>query len=141
MAYDAELGLVFIPVIDSRFTYKNLETLEIEPGLRNLGVDRRDNPPGDALFLSVLQHKLISGRLLAWNPRAQKAAWQKRYPLAWNGGLLATAGGLVFQGTGDGAFHAHASRTANACGVSRPKPESSQHPSRTGPKASSTWPS
>ncbi len=110
MAYDPELGLVFIPVIESRFTYKNLETLEIEPGLRNLGVDRRDNPPGDALFLSVLQHKLISGRLVAWDPRAQEAAWQAPYPLAWNGGVLATAGGLVFQGSGDGAFHAYASR-------------------------------
>ena len=47
---------------------------------------------------------------MAWDPRAQEAAWQAPYPLAWNGGVLATAGGLVFQGSGDGAFHAYASR-------------------------------
>ncbi len=110
MAYDPNLGLVFIPAIESRFTYKNLDTLEIQPGLRNLGVDRRDNPPGDALFLSVIQHKLISGRLVAWDPRRQEAVWESRYPLAWNGGVLATAGGLVFHGSGAGAFHAYASK-------------------------------
>ena len=111
MAYEPELGLVFIPVIESLFTYKGFDTLKIEKGLRNLGVDRRDNPPGDALFLSVLQKRLISGRLLAWNPERQEPAWAVEYPLAWNGGVLSTAGGLVFHGSGDGAFHAY--RSAN----------------------------
>jgi len=110
MAYDPELGLVFIPVIESLFTYKSLEPLEIQRGLRNLGVDRRDNPPGNALFLSVLQDRLIAGQLLAWDPRQQRAAWRVPYPLAWNGGVLATRGGLVFHGSGDGALHAYRSR-------------------------------
>ncbi|MDG2332895.1 MAG: PQQ-dependent dehydrogenase, methanol/ethanol family [Myxococcota bacterium] len=107
MAYDPETGLVFIPAIESRFTYKGFDTLTVEKGLRNLGVDRRDNPPGDALFLSVLQKRLISGRLLAWDPRRQQTTWSIQYPLAWNGGVLATAGGLVFHGSGEGVFHAY----------------------------------
>ena len=110
MAYDPALGLVFIPVIDSLFTYKAREPLEIERGLRNVGVDRRDNPPGNALFLSVLQDRLIAGGLLAWNPREEKPAWQVSYPRAWNGGVLSTASGLLFHGSGEGAFLAYRSQ-------------------------------
>jgi len=42
------------------------------------------------------------GRLVAWDPVAQKAAWTQDHVSPWNGGTLATAGGLVFQGTADG---------------------------------------
>ena len=133
MAYDPETGFVFIPTIESRFTYKGFDTLTVEKGLRNLGVDRRDNPPGDALFLSVLQKRLISGSLLAWNPRLQEPAWAVPYPLAWNGGVLATAGGLVFHGSGDGAFHAYRAEDGE---------ELSPFPSQTGIiAASNTSPS
>lgn len=42
---------------------------------------------------------------------AQKAAWSVPYPTAVNGGVLATGGDLVFQGTIDGAFNAYAAKT------------------------------
>ena len=45
------------------------------------------------------------GQLLAWNPQTQKEVWRVNYPATyWNGGVMATAGGLVFQGTGEGKF-------------------------------------
>jgi quinohemoprotein ethanol dehydrogenase len=37
---------------------------------------------------------------------AKKPKWTFDYPNAWNGGVLATAGGLVFQGALDGKFRA-----------------------------------
>jgi quinohemoprotein ethanol dehydrogenase len=37
--------------------------------------------------------------LTAWNPATQKEAWRVPYPLNGSGGVLATAGNLVFQGT------------------------------------------
>ena len=47
------------------------------------------------------------GALVAWDPVAQKARWRVQLPTLWNGGTLATAGDLVFQGTGDGYFTAY----------------------------------
>ena len=46
------------------------------------------------------------GQLIAWDPIAQKVRWSitQRYP--YNGGTLATAGNLVFQGTAEGVFEA-----------------------------------
>ncbi len=37
--------------------------------------------------------------------------WQAEYPAPLNGGVLATAGNLVFQGTADGFFHAYNAAT------------------------------
>jgi mono/diheme cytochrome c family protein len=41
----------------------------------------------------------------------QREAWRIELPGAWNGGTLATAGGLVFQGTVDGHFGAYNAQT------------------------------
>jgi len=48
---------------------------------------------------------------LAWNPPTQKAAWQVEHVAPWNGGVLTTAGNLVFQGTSDGRFVAYNAQT------------------------------
>ncbi len=53
------------------------------------------------------------GELLAWDPVRRKAAWNVRYPVVEGGGVLATAGNLVFQGRADGmlvAMHAAGGR-------------------------------
>lgn len=51
------------------------------------------------------------GRLIAWNPVTQKAAWEHDYPAPWNGGTLVTAGNLVFQGTATGELVAYDATT------------------------------
>src|SRR3546814_9082919 len=52
-----------------------------------------------------------SDLLIAWDPVKQKPVWTQDYVTVWNGGTLATAGGLVFQGTADGRFVAYAADT------------------------------
>jgi quinohemoprotein ethanol dehydrogenase len=47
------------------------------------------------------------GRLIAWDPIAQRARWTVVLPYHTNGGVLATAGNLVFQGTADGQICAY----------------------------------
>jgi len=47
------------------------------------------------------------GRLLAWDPVAQKEAWRVEHVSPWNGGTLSSAGNLVLQGTADGRFIAY----------------------------------
>jgi quinohemoprotein ethanol dehydrogenase len=49
--------------------------------------------------------------LKAWDPIAQKAAWTLELPGDWPGGVLATAGDLVFQGRIDGQLVAHDAKT------------------------------
>jgi quinohemoprotein ethanol dehydrogenase len=49
------------------------------------------------------------GFLLAWDPVKQKEVWRVKHDFHWNGGVVTTAGGLVFQGAADGnlsAYHA-----------------------------------
>ena len=41
----------------------------------------------------------------------RKTRWEVEHPAFWNGGLLTTAGNLLFQGTGDGRFVAYAADT------------------------------
>jgi len=48
------------------------------------------------------------GKLIAWDPVKQSARWTVEEPIATNGGVLSTAGNLVFQGQGTGEFAAYA---------------------------------
>jgi alcohol dehydrogenase (cytochrome c)/quinohemoprotein ethanol dehydrogenase len=50
------------------------------------------------------------GALIAWDPVKQEERWRVPHPGPWNGGVLATKGGLVFQGNAQGnlvAYSAH----------------------------------
>jgi quinohemoprotein ethanol dehydrogenase len=49
--------------------------------------------------------------LLAWDAVRQQVAWRIETPPPWNGGTLATAGGLVFHGQIDGLFTAYDAKT------------------------------
>ena len=60
----------------------------------------RGGPPDETLDATT-------GALLAWDPVAKKEAWRVPYKGPWNGGTLATAGNLVFQGTATEEFNAY----------------------------------
>jgi quinohemoprotein ethanol dehydrogenase len=51
------------------------------------------------------------GRLIAWDPVNQRERWSVEEQIATNGGVLSTAGNLVFQGQGTGEFAAYAADT------------------------------
>jgi len=53
----------------------------------------------------------LKGQLEAWDPIARKAAWRVELGHPWNGGVLSTAGNLVFQGTAMGEFVAYRADT------------------------------
>lgn len=109
MSYSPDTGLVYIPAIDLEFTYSHGEDFEHIPGWWNLGLasgpSADDVPPTVEDQIEALQS--IRGHLLAWDPIAQKEAWRVEHGSAWNGGLLSTAGNLVFQGRADGTFRAY----------------------------------
>ena len=105
MSYDPQTGLVYLPVSAMAFTYSGARRV----ALRRLGWNTGDN------FIALPQNprvvarirKALSGYLLAWNPVTQRPAWRVALGTPWNGGVLATAGGLVFQGDAMGRFVAY----------------------------------
>jgi quinohemoprotein ethanol dehydrogenase len=48
--------------------------------------------------------------LRAWDPVSQKEVWSVKTPGFWNGGVMTTAGNLVFEGMGDGKLNAYDAR-------------------------------
>jgi quinohemoprotein ethanol dehydrogenase len=83
MSYSTSTGLLYIPTTDRRaYTKAVVETGESGQGLE--------------------------GRLIAWDPVSQSTRWSVEEEIAVNGGVLSTAGNLVFQGQGTGEFAAYA---------------------------------
>lgn len=101
MSYNPQTGLVYIPVVKSMNPYQQPANYLPKPHHANIGVDI----PGDSLispqFMQILKNKITRGELVAWDPIRQQAAWSFKHARSWNGGTLATAGNLVFQGTAD----------------------------------------
>jgi alcohol dehydrogenase (cytochrome c)/quinohemoprotein ethanol dehydrogenase len=102
MAYSPQTGLVYLPIHGQPFVFGPAKTFGLRPMTQNVGADMSGNAqldPKDVLAKTY-------GRLIAWDPVNQKEVWRVERPGAANGGALATAGGLVFQGTGAGQFTA-----------------------------------
>ena len=64
-----------------------------------------DLPDNAAMFKAV--KSMLKGRLLAWDPVKQEAAWTVEHNGPWNGGTLTTKGNLVFQGNSIAEFSAY----------------------------------
>jgi PQQ-dependent dehydrogenase (methanol/ethanol family) len=102
MAYSPQTGLVYVPIHGSPFQYGKPSSFTPVSMATNVGADFSSNATLDAKW--VLDNTY--GRLIAWDPVAQKEVWRVERAGPANGGALATAGGLVFQGTGSGQFTA-----------------------------------
>ncbi len=107
MSFNPKTGLVYLPAQE---TVAELEAQK-QPlffpskSVVNLGVEVPDIPEDPKVLAQI--KSMWTGRLMAWDPVAKKAAWVQEYPNAWNGGTLSTAGNLVFQGTADGRVVAY----------------------------------
>lgn len=102
MSYSPQAGLVYIPAQLDPFAYTNEKDYKHRQGAWNLGADFLANAfPSDKAALAGLK-SMFKGQLMAWDPVAQKARWTVQHPYFWNGGIMSTAGGLVFQGDGLG---------------------------------------
>ncbi|WP_292684018.1 PQQ-dependent dehydrogenase, methanol/ethanol family [Novosphingobium sp.] len=111
MAFDPKEGLVYIPAINSAFPFIHKPDWKPNKHGFNVGLDLASGAmPADAKTRADAI-AATTGELIAWDPVAQKARWTIKYPASWNGGLLATAGGLLFQGNAGGEFAAMDSAT------------------------------
>jgi quinohemoprotein ethanol dehydrogenase len=106
MSHSKKAGLVYIPTshMPQYYNFKgiDLENWSHDPDIvlstgYNPIIDYGGNFPVGA-SLSSLQ---------AWDPKTQSQKWSVALPGPANGGVLSTAGDLVFQGRSDGVFAAH----------------------------------
>ena len=98
MAYSPKQKLVFIPEMQHGATYIKSEMPNLRENFLNLSIittyDQID--PNDG-----------TGSIVAMDPVTLKPKWKVQHESFWNGGILATEGDLVFQGTADGEFAAY----------------------------------
>jgi PQQ-dependent dehydrogenase (methanol/ethanol family) len=96
MSYSAQTGLVYLPTMNLCMDLEGAEP-KYARGQFYLGAefDLGKTGPGGHL-----------GSTLAWDPVKQQKVWQNTDPLPYVGGMLTTAGGLVFHGDLRGWFKA-----------------------------------
>ncbi|MAT34767.1 MAG: PQQ-dependent dehydrogenase, methanol/ethanol family [Ponticaulis sp.] len=114
MAFNPELELVYIPAQEIPLNYQNDLRYMSRPVKWNTGMDfsaATPVEPNQAVF-DFLRAGL-KGRLLAWDPKTQDVRWSHEHNNAWNGGVLTTGGGLVFQGQLEGRFSAYDAATGD----------------------------
>jgi PQQ-dependent dehydrogenase (methanol/ethanol family) len=110
MTYSPDTGLVYIPAKQEPFAFKLDENFKPGPIGMNLGINFWE-PPAEVIPLSPEFGEFHQGFLLAWNPVTQKEVWRVPHKNFENGGVLSTAGNLVFQGTADGEMVAYNAKT------------------------------
>ncbi len=106
MAFDPKSGLVFIPANLAAFPYVPDPAWKPAKIGFNVGVDMGKAAMPAIPAVRAAAAAATTGALIAWDPVAQKERWRVAYQGPWNGGLLATGGDLVFQGSAAGAFAA-----------------------------------
>ncbi len=107
MSFSPASGLVYIPFMQlgARFTDGSMPWPSSSESVGKFS--------GVYLQLLVRDPDDNTGALLAWDPVSQQARWRVPRPALWNGGVLSTAGGLVFQGTADGQLLAYDALTGD----------------------------
>ncbi len=107
MAFSPKTGLVYIPTLVLPFPFSPDENFKSRPGQWNTGIDALVYAmPDDRATRSAIK-SMVKGDLIAWDPIAQKEMWRVKHAGPGNGGVLTTAGNLVFQGTADQRFVAY----------------------------------
>jgi quinohemoprotein ethanol dehydrogenase len=107
MAFSPQTGLVYIPVTETYMAYAEAESYE--PG-RGLGTAFSGH---DDIRREIAEYADANSRgwLSAWDPVTQTERWRVPYAQKGSGGVLATGGNLVFQGTIGTTFAAYRADT------------------------------
>lgn len=115
MAYSPDTELVYIPAINmpQRFIAQDKEDFSMTVRGRNTGVAYADSiaPANPAITEQV--KKVFKGSLIAWDPKTQSSRWTVEYDTIGQGGVLSTAGNLVFQGLVDNQLVAYSATTGD----------------------------
>ncbi|HEY3656957.1 MAG TPA: PQQ-dependent dehydrogenase, methanol/ethanol family [Steroidobacteraceae bacterium] len=107
MSFSPQTNLVYFPVMDVAFPYFPEKIATRHDLAWNTGVDfNAGSLPQDPKIKAQIIGSL-KGHLVAWNPVTNKEVWRAELGHPWNGGVVSTAGTLVFQGNAMGEFVAY----------------------------------
>ncbi len=114
MAFNPQHGLVYVPINEAAFVYIPDKAFRATPLSFNVGADFGTGslPIEDDKAMAGIKAS-TKGHLAAWDPVAQKEVWRVQYEHPWSGGALATAGDLVFAGSGSGEVSAYKADTGS----------------------------
>ena len=107
MAFNPKDGLVYIPTNQMTFPYIPMPGWKKAAQGFNVGIDMAQGAMPADKAVRTQTAAITKGALVAWDPVAQKERWRVQFQGPWNGGLLSTGGGLVFQGNAVGKFVAY----------------------------------
>ncbi|MGY4828082.1 PQQ-dependent dehydrogenase, methanol/ethanol family [Sphaerotilaceae bacterium SBD11-9] len=113
MSFSPKTGLVYIPAQEVPMAYGDDPGWKYTPGpgVWNLAIAPKIDLTPTSQTVRIMQKASTKGQLIAWDPLAQKEVWRFQYPSPGAGGVLSTAGNLVFQGTPNGALNAYRADT------------------------------
>ena len=98
MAYSPQTGLVYFPVVETNMAYAAQPSFT--PSFRSgNGMNFSGGYEKERQAIAEYTDAHLHAWLTAWDPVKQKEVWRVDYPRNGSGGVLATAGNLVFQGT------------------------------------------
>jgi quinohemoprotein ethanol dehydrogenase len=126
MAYDPERGIAYIPVIESGNVL--IESSDLKAGLiegqfttpafvpevwdqKSMFSLYGELPPITQLARGTKTNTASRGFLRAWNVAQHRVVWEIQTATSWDGGVLATAGDLVFQGDATGNLNAYSAES------------------------------
>lgn len=104
MSYNPEHQLVYIPVLENTRVFKHDPNWKYRKGKANHAMDIETNLPRKDI-------REFQGGLIAWDPIERRRVWVVDHTSLINGGTLASAGNLVFQGNADGEIVAYHAKT------------------------------
>ena len=103
LSFNPATGLVYMGVLDATSIQAVTAGWKINLHDQVTGLDRGYQGAVRKQWLAMKP----SGKLVAWDPVAQREAWHVELPDPGSGGTLSTAGNLVFQGRADGKLEAY----------------------------------
>lgn len=103
MAFSPKTGLVYIPASEEGMFFGQPSYWEFQNDSRSWNMGIGFDPKNETHVDSMAGRSF--GKLIAWNPIAQKESWNYWQKSPWNAGVLAS-NDLIFQGNAEGEFMA-----------------------------------
>ncbi|MDF1818079.1 MAG: PQQ-dependent dehydrogenase, methanol/ethanol family [Immundisolibacteraceae bacterium] len=110
MSYHPGTGLVYIPAREMAFKYEREENFKYGENHWNMAINMEAMMPPAGVepkLMRRIMKAMARGHISAWDPVNQREVWRVKHPGPWDGGMLSTAGNLLFQGTAEGELKAY----------------------------------
>ncbi len=107
MSYSPDTGLVYVPAQEIPWIYEADKDFVYHRDTWNTGTNIAAAAAPESAKDRDQLLALVRGHVSAWDPVKQQERWRIQHEGPWNGGILSTAGNVIFQGNAKGQFVAY----------------------------------